>query len=462
MKLRNIVNWFILLSILRVKRDQPFSFGRARSIKRLAIYNFLKHERFRSMAYLRLAHRKKGRRFHVRPIFQDRLAYGAWTTLIPTLREFDHEEFFKFMRMTPESFDYVLARVSPLIEKRSRRQPISKGERLAITLRYLASGDSMASLSYLFRVSNQAISNIILETTAAIWYALKDEVFEPISEDFWRRKSAEFESMWQFPMCVGAIDGKHCFVQKFPKRGSEHFNYKKGHSVILFAVADAKYKFIIVDVGARGRESDGGVFDRSAFGKLYNNHELQLPPPVYHAELGSHIPYVFLGDDAFPSGNHLVKPFKGDSLPPEEVVYNYRLSRARRVVENSFGILAARFRVLRKSIIGSETLVQNIILACCALHNLHLSREDSIPPKQRVYMPPGYADVYKSNGYFKRGRWRNELKEEEQSVFHKLVRQEADAEAYVGEEAGYEVREKFVELFVSNPLPWQYDILPDV
>lgn len=71
----------------------------------------------------------------------------------------------------------------------------------------------MMSISYLFRISDQAVSKIIFETTAAIWYALKKEVFEPISEDFWRKKSAEFENMWQFPMCVGAMDGKHCFVQ---------------------------------------------------------------------------------------------------------------------------------------------------------------------------------------------------------------------------------------------------------
>ncbi|XP_034244264.1 protein ALP1-like [Thrips palmi] len=462
MKVKNLVNWFLLLSILRSKRGQPLSSNRARSIKRLAVYNFLKRERFRAKSTLRIALAKKKRRFHVRPIFLDREAYGAWTTLIPIMREFDREEYFRFMRMTPESFDYLLERVSPLIQKRSQRKPISEGERLAITLRYLASGDSMASLSYLFRVSNQVISNIILETTAAIWFAIKDEVFEPISEDFWRRKSAEFESMWQFPMCGGAMDGKHCFVQKFPMRGSEHFNYKYGNSVVLFALTDAKYKFIIVDVGARGRESDGGVFARSAFGKLYNNHELQLPPPAYNEALRTHLPYVFLGDDAFPLGVHLLKPFKGDFLPPEEVVYNYRVSRARRVVENSFGILAARFRVLRKSIIGSETLVQNIILACCALHNLHLTREDSIPPKQRVYMPPEYADLYKSNGFLKEGRWRKETKDEELCIFKRLVQQEVPEGVHVNLESAHEVRENFVELFVSDPLPWQYDNVPDV
>lgn len=239
-------------------------------------------------------------------------------------------------------------------------------------------------------------------------------------------------------------------------RGSEHFNYKSGHSIILFAVSDAKYKFIMVDVGSRGRESDGGVFDRSEFGRLFNNHQLQLPPPVYNEAVRTHLPYVFLGDDAFPFGVHLMKAFDESVREvPEEIVYNYRFSRARRVVENSFGILAARFRILRRSIIGSETLVQNIVLACTALHNLHLIREDSIPPKQRIYLPPGYADVYRGSGVLKKGRWRNESKHEEQSIFHRLCRQEANVNIV----NAHATREKFVEYFVRCPLPWQYDQL---
>ncbi|XP_034234424.1 putative nuclease HARBI1 [Thrips palmi] len=386
--------------------------------------------------------------------------YGAWFTLIPVLREFDKDEYFKFMRMTPEAFDWLLERVSPLIVKRSNRPAICPGQRLAVTLRFLASGDSMASLSYLFRISDQAISDIILETTAAIWYAIKDEVFEPLTEDLWRKKSAEFESMWQFPNCVGAVDGKHCFVQKFPMRGSEHFNYKFGHSVILLAVSDAKYKFTIVDVGARGRESDGGVFARSEFGRLFNGHELGLPPPSYCETLMTDLPYVFVGDDAFPIHTHMLKPFDMNwGEKPEETIFNYRLSRARRVVENAFGILSARFRVLRRNIIGSETLVQNLILACTALHNMHLIREDSIPPRQRLYLPEGYADVYRSNGHLKKGRWRNEVKHEERSIFHRLAMQEMPH--HVDEEA-HRVSDKFVEYCVYSPLPWQYNVLPEV
>jgi len=62
--------------------------------------------------------------------------YGAWLTLITTMREYDREEYFKFMRMTPESFDWLLERVCPFIVKRSNRKPICAGERLAVTLRF--------------------------------------------------------------------------------------------------------------------------------------------------------------------------------------------------------------------------------------------------------------------------------------------------------------------------------------
>lgn len=241
--------------------------------------------------------------------------------------------------------------------------------------RYLASGQSQEDIAFLFRMSDSVVSNIVLETTAAIFFVLEEEVFEPLSADLWRRKAAEFEAMWQFPMCIGAIDGKHVFCQvcnasvsrislwtsciatvitlllwhfqKFPGRGSDHINYKHGHSVVLFAVADAKYKFIMVDVGAKGRESDGGVFNRLKFGELFHSRRLLIPPPAFNEDVKTHLPYVFVGDAAFPFDQHLMKPFDVQLAGhPEEIVFNYRLSRARRVVKNAFGILSARFRIL--------------------------------------------------------------------------------------------------------------------
>ncbi|KAK3917403.1 Putative nuclease [Frankliniella fusca] len=458
--IRRMLRYFILLCLQREIDRDPLPESVRRSVKRLSVFNLLRRERLRLRTLAYLAKQKKDRRWWVRPIFLDRKLAGAWFSLIPVMREFDHDAHFNFLRMTPAGFDWLLQKVSPFLTKSSiRREPISAGERLAITLRYLASGNSQVSLSYLFRISDSAISKIVFETTAVIWFVLKDIVFEPLSEEFWKRKAAEFEAMWNFPMCVGALDGKHCFVQKFPMRGSECYNYKFGHSLILFAVCDAKYKFIVVDAGARGRESDGGVFERSEFGRLFSSRQLQLPPPQYNEDLRCNLSYVFAGDNAFPLDVHLMTPFERN-LQPEEIVFNYRLSRARRVVENAFGILAARFRIFRCNIVGSETLVQNIILATTALHNYHLMREDSIPPKERIYVPPEFVDTYKSNGRVKKGRWRNENKKVESSIFKKLsnIQQIPNQDDLTASE----MQEKFLELFIMKPLPWQYDELPDV
>ncbi|KAE8738534.1 hypothetical protein FOCC_FOCC015988 [Frankliniella occidentalis] len=462
-----LVKYYVLLNVLARRTGRHLMPSEWDKLKLLVIYHLFKQRNQRRLELL-MYNALKERRWHVRPMLKERKIFGAWYSLIPLLREHDPDEYFNFLRMTPDSFDWLLEEVSPVITKKSNRESISAGERLAVTLRYLASGDSHVSLSYLFRIGKQTISKIVTETTALIWFALKSKVFEPISPEFWRRKAAEFEVMWQFPMCVGAIDGKHCVFQKFPTRGSEYYNYKGTHSIVLLAICDAKYRFIMVDVGARGREHDGGVFAKSDFGKLFVDHKLQFPHFAYRESIDDILPYVIVGDGAFPLHQHLMKPFDKpvDSVgnfKGEEILYNYRLLRARRVIENAFGILSARFRILRHTTIASETLAQNVVLSTVALHNLHLQREDSIPPKQRVYSPPGYADKFKSNGFFKKGRWRNDS-EMSDDFYSKLADQEIQRSNPTDDDdlSPILIREKFLRLFIHEPVSWQWQIIPPI
>lgn len=83
------------------------------------------------------------------------------------------------------------------------------------------------------------------------------------------------------------------------------------------------------------------------------------------------LPYVFVADDAFSMNQSLLKPYShvGNNLSEEQQRFNYRLSRARRIVENAFGILVSRFGVLQKDIILSPEKAQTIVLACCHIHN---------------------------------------------------------------------------------------------
>lgn len=93
----------------------------------------------------------------------------------------------------------------------------------------------------------------------------------------WEDSARDFWSLWQYPNCVGSIDGKHCVLDCPPGTGSEYFNYKRSFSVVLLAVCDARYKFKVIDVGAPGRMSDGGVFQAAEFGKRLLSGTLAFP-----------------------------------------------------------------------------------------------------------------------------------------------------------------------------------------
>lgn len=110
----------------------------------------------------------------------------------------------------------------------------------------------------------------------------------------------------------------------------------------------------------------GGCSLQDALEKRTSN----IPAPAPLPESDQLAPYCIVADEAFPLKEYLMKPYPNCKLSVEQRIFNYRLSRARRVVENAFGILANRFRVLLTTInIRSTTKVEYIVLSCCALHN---------------------------------------------------------------------------------------------
>ena len=81
-------------------------------------------------------------------------------------------------------------------------------------------------------------------------------------------------------------------------------------------------------------------------------------------------PFILVADEAFPLKRNLMRPYPGRGITEEQHVFNYRLSRARRVVEHAFGILASRFRVYHRAINMKPANVERVIKATCVLHNL--------------------------------------------------------------------------------------------
>ena len=308
--------------------------------------------------------------------------------------------------MSPERMEHLLSLVAPLIQKRDTnfRKSIPPAERLMVTLRFLASGDSQRSLTYLFRMGKKTVSRIISETTCAMVHVLSKTYMScPSNETQWKKISEEFEQIWNFPHVVGAIDGKHIQIEAPPKTGTLYHNYKGFFSLVLMAICDAKYNFVCVDVGQYGSNNDSGVLANSRMGIRFDQEKMKLPADekIEGIDEPDKFPYFLLGDEIFPLKHWLMRPYPG-KLPEEERIYNYRHSRARRTIENAFGILVARWRLFHRPIKASIQNTESYVMACLCLHNYLRQTENSL------YTPKGFIDIEYANGDIKPGEWRNQ------------------------------------------------------
>lgn len=268
----------------------------------------------------------------------------------------------------------------------------------------------------------------------------------PSTQQQWTEVALKFEQLWNFPHCIGAVDGKHVNMIAPPKSGSTFYNYKGFHSIVLMAVVDAEYKYLYIDVGCNGRISDGGVFSKCSLQQALDKNDLNLPTPRPLPGREVNIPFLLVSDDAFRMQTNLLKPYPGRSLSAGQRIFNYRLSRARRIVENVFGIMTKRFEVFSRPIKLNADKTTRVTLACCALHNFLVTKN------------PNYTatlvDHFDEHGNLVPGARAND------SLSISELAVEEIPSSYICNEAKA-IRQEFENYFMSpiGELPWQYKLL---
>lgn len=245
-----------------------------------------------------------------------------------------------------------------------------------LCFRYLATGNSIPNIAFSFRVGQSTVRKLIKEVGQTIIYILKPIYLRCPIEEQWKSIIDGFWNRWNMPNCLGSIDGKHIVVRCPPNSGSLFFNYKKQFSIVLLAISDHLYRFTLVDIGAYGGNSDGGILESSTIGQNLNNDGLNLPTSFAYLP-GSNIsmPAYFIADAAFPLCTRIMKPYSGKYLTETQKIYNYRHSRARRTVESTFGIYANRWRVCHTAISMFPETADIIITTSVCLHNYIMYEE---------------------------------------------------------------------------------------
>ena len=128
-----------------------------------------------------------------------------------------------------------------------------------LIFRFMASGNSQISRSFSYRIAPFTKHSVIISTCETKWNKPPPTELPQPTEEKYKKKAEELHSFYQFPICIGAIEGKHIVIQASHNNDSLFFNYKKTFSVVLLAMVDANYKFTIIDFGGYGKSSDGGL-----------------------------------------------------------------------------------------------------------------------------------------------------------------------------------------------------------
>lgn len=234
---------------------------------------------------------------------------------------------------------------------------------------------SFRSLGLTFRMNDYTVGKCVSSVVDAIWNHFYQRHLSVPDKKQFEEIAAGFSERWNFIHAIGCIDGKHIRIKCPKQSGTTYFNYKKFYSVVLQAVADYRCRFIFVDVGGYGKQHDGQTFAASTLPTFLENCNNTLPQASPVDGIAENLPFVMLGDDAYPLKTYLMKPYSKRLLSHEEKVFNYRLSRARRCIECAFGILTAKWRLLGKCIETEVDKAERIVKAICLLHNIIIDRE---------------------------------------------------------------------------------------
>uniref|UniRef100_UPI00358FCE16 CUB and sushi domain-containing protein 3-like n=1 Tax=Myxine glutinosa TaxID=7769 RepID=UPI00358FCE16 len=307
-----------------------------------ALYNSAAGLVLQEMQAREIQRKAKKKRLWVRRWISKRQEMGVYDTLMKELEDESAKECQSFARVSPDLYHEIVRRVGPRMQKQDTffRKALSSGLKVAITMRFLGTGISYHSLVHEFRCPHNTISLIVSETCEAIIAEYMEEVIKcPKTPEEWNEVAQGFSERWNVHNVCGALDAR-----------------------------------------------EGGYAG--------------LPEPEPLPGDDKPMPFSLIGDDAFALRTWMQKPYSFRGMNKKQCIFNYRLSRARRVVENAFGILSNRFRCLLTLMCLNKKNVESVVLTACVIHNLISYRK---PGRINVE-----ADNEDANHEVVPGTWRNE------------------------------------------------------
>ena len=365
-----VLTWHIFMKRRSLARKRRLERNRASARNRIATYLKFRSRQARSVVENFALQISRQRPDVTRSTWCKPRSENWWDNIVE--ETFTEDDWTKNFRMGRRTFDFLCEELHPFLcrENTNMRKAISVRRRVAISLWRLATNADYRTVGHLFGVSQASVCDIINEFCTVVSDVLLQKFIKvPVGEEL-DNNIKKFKDKWGFPQCVGAIDGSHIPIKAPTEFHADYYNRKGWYSIILQAVVDSSYKFIDINVGWPGKVHDARVFSNS---KIFAKGMEGTLFPENKAIMinGVRVPLCIIADAAYPLLSWVMKPFPDNGkLSAEKSHFNYRLSRARMVVENAFGRLKGRWRCLLKQNEAVIERMNSVVATCCVLHNI--------------------------------------------------------------------------------------------
>ena len=284
--------------------------------------------------------------------------------------------FTEYFRINKETFNNLCEILRPELSNQNTqlRNAVDLEKRVAIAIRRLAKGDSFTSLSMQFGVGSSTCHAICQEFEATLCNIRGRYIKFPYTRNEAQRIINDFQELNGIPQIVGIVDGSHIPIIAPNENKEDYFNRKHHYSVNLMGIVDSKQKFLYASVGYPGSIHDSRVLQLSSVYNGIENGDL-LSNPIVRIS-GLNIKPQIIGDSAFPDRSWILKPYSDINLTPTERQFSKKLCGIREIIEQAFGMLKSRQRILFKK---NEQKLENVtrtVTAAVVMHNFCLQNGD--------------------------------------------------------------------------------------